>query len=178
MDPLRFAVEVGAEQLAFSVLFADQEQAIIGGAEPRAGCILGDAHRNSAARGDAIDARIIGPGGRRKVAAAPAFEDDRAPIGGETRARIVTRLASHGARIAAARADRHYTAQANVGPIDEHQRAAIARPRRKQLETGSLAARQSPRSAARHRLKPQFAKAFEHHLATVGRNFGKARHFG
>ena len=87
----------------------------------------------------------------------------------------MARLAGHVARLAAARGDGADATEPGVGPVDEHDRAPVARPGREEFEAVA-AARQAPRRAPGGRLEPQFAKAFEHHLAPVGGHFGEARH--
>ena len=181
VDALVLPRQVGADELAHRLavlaLVLQHEDAIVAGAELRRGGIARHEAGGAAGGGDAVHAGILRPTRAGEAAGTRAFEHDRLAIGREARAGIMAGLADHVARAAAVGADHTQPAEAIVGPADIDQALAVVRPAGEQLKA-VVAARQAARGAAGDRLYPQFAQRFEHHLAAIGRDAGKARHGG
>src|SRR4051812_7559896 len=176
MDVPGLPVEIGADQLALAGGGDDREQAVAGGAELRLGAVARDEDGRTAAGGDPVNARILGPSAGREEAPLPPLERDRLAVGRETRPGIMAGLSGDVAGRPAARGDGADMAQPLVRPADEDDGPPIARPGREQLELRLVAFHQPPSGAARSRLDPQLAERLEHHLAAVGGNAGPARH--
>src|SRR4051812_37243249 len=135
-----------------------------------------DARHRPARRGDPEHALVLRPARRGEETAAAFLERDRLAIGREARTCIMAGLGGDVARRSAGCGDGADVAEPGVGPADEHDRTAVARPGGPELELALLALDQPARLAPRHRLQPELAERLEHHLAPVGRDRGPARH--
>ena len=176
--PVRIHAHELVRRLAFlrRTLVRSEVDAALVADEMRLAAVIGQSHGGAAVDGEAIDAGIRRPRRRGESPARRALDDDRLAIRAEARTLVVARLLRHCARASAARADDMNFAESSVGPANECDALAVARPRREQLERCSFIAREAARRAFGDAPQPQASERFEDHLLAVRRNGREARH--
>ena len=157
-----FARQIGADQLQLVLAAHGHEQAVARRAILRVGGATLDQPRLAAARRHDIDAAVAAPAVGGQPAARARGKGDGLAVGREARGDVVAGVGGHRLGRSAGGADGHDLAEAGVGPADEGEGAAVARPGRIGFEDAVVAARQAPRRrAGAGRLHPQFAERFD-----------------
>ncbi len=177
MHPFGFAIEVGRDELEVPAARSEREQPVLIRPEMRVRKPARDQFGRAAANTDAVGARIFGIFGIGQEAALVLLEHNAVTIRRKAGARIMSRHAGDLARIAAAGIGDDDFAQASIGPADIGHPLTIARESRPAFDR-VVVARQPPGRTAVDGFGPQFAEAFEHHAAPIGRQDGVLDHPG